>query len=226
MTFDQIVADVMSRLNLSSKDAENRIGVRVNDRYRRIVSSIGLSTSKILIKGITVDPIVNTSLPDLTIEDMEKVIRIILVNSSNTQRVLEQLTYDDATKFHLVSRLPNAWAVKRMGASSCTITFDAFPATSTFDISVEGLEITDILADDAVPVFPVDFHDILIEGAMSDELRKMEKPDLASIAESNYERRLSDLRMFIAKSAYMDIYQGRNKPSYWYKNGFNRTFWN
>jgi len=41
------------------------------------------------------------------------------------------------------------------------------------------------------------------------KLTKLVKFPRAKDAEGDYERRLRDLRMYIAKTAYMDTYQGR-----------------
>lgn len=225
MTFTEIVNDVMNRLNLTSQDARTRIGIRVNDRYRRVCSSIGLLSSRQVARTVTLIPASIPSLPDYTVVDMQKVNRIIIVDPNGTKvRTLEQVTYDDVTKYTSSQRLPQYWAVKRMGATSTIITFDATPATDPFTIRIDGYDISETLEDDAEPAFPQDFHDILIEGAMADEHRKMEKPELAQIDEANYQTRLGDLRMFIAKAAYLDIYQSKNKPESWYRQGFIR--WN
>lgn len=65
------------------------------------------------------------------------------------------------------------------------------------------------LSGNQAPDFPESFHDILIFGVMADEYRKMEKFQFYQASEADFERRLSDLRMWIAKSAYKDIYQGK-----------------
>lgn len=215
----------MDRLNLSSPEARTRIGLRVNDRYRRITSSIGLITTRRLIDSVTIDPTdIDSTLPDYTVDDLEKILKVTLMTSADTPRTLREVTYDELTNVGTNDALPRVWAVKRVGSHEVTITFDGFPATDTFDVKFEGYELSTVLADDAEPVFPEDFHDILVEGAMSDELRKMEKAPLAQMAEAKYEQRLSDLRMFIAKSAYLDIVQGKDKPGYlWYQRWFTRT---
>ncbi len=228
MTFTQLVADVMDRLNLTSTSAQTRIGQRINERYKKVTSSVNLITSRHLSTPVTIDPGVEVDLPNYTVDDMEKVTRIVLLNEDGgILRVLDQVTYDDATHRTPYVRTPREWAVKNMGPGYVVITFDAFPETDPFDLLIDGYDVTDTLAGSQEPVFPTDFHDILIEGAMSDELRKMEKADLASICETNYASRLNDLRMFIAKSAYLDIQQGRhNNYPYkgsqsWWKSGWN-----
>jgi len=229
MTFDEIVRDVAKRLNLTSPEAFQRIGQRVNERYRKVTSSIGMITSRRLTKDFTIDTTLPqySALPDLTFTGFEKILRITTTPDDSVNSgviVLKQLTYDEIEIIPpFPDRVPRAFAVKRMGSHEVTVRFDAYPAGTTFFLHVEGYDVADILADDAEPFLPEDFHDVLIEGAMSDELRKMEKAELAQIAEGKYEQRLSDLRMFIAKNAYQDIAQGRDKPSQlWYRPWFSR----
>ena len=222
MTFIEIVQEVADHLNLTSDDAMNRIGRRVNKRYKWVTSAIGVDTSKRIINDFTVDnsdP--DTELPDYLVLACEKVTKIQLITEEDGDiiRTLDHVLFSELTEENTFNSLPTMWADKRMGSQSCTIRFDNFYDGQPFYIRVEGLEITDTLSDDAEPAFPESFHDILVEGAISDELRKMEKNDKAKEAEARYEQRLSDLRMFIAKSAWKDIMQAKYKPRYpWLRN--------
>lgn len=216
MTYDYIVQSVMDRLNLTSPTARQRIGESVNDLYRELTASIGVITSRRVDTTITVDPTdVDSTLPVLVIPDMEKVLRVMLIISATQKKLLVEETYDEITERATGTDVPRKWAVQRVGSGSVTIVLDSFTPTDSFDLLVEGYNINDILEGDAEPAFPASYHSILVEGVMSDELMKMEKPQLASIASSNYERKLSDLRMFLAKSSYLDIYQAKKKPR-WY----------
>ncbi len=69
-----------------------------------------------------------------------------------------------------------------------------------------------VLGASDTPTFPEQFHDILVYGAMAIELDKMEKPDRQAAAEARFQGRLSELRFFIATSAYLTIYQGKTGP--------------
>lgn len=216
MTFDQIVSRVMYRLNLTSETSRTSVEEGVNDRYKRVTSSIGLVTSRRVILPFTIDPTdVDSTLPDAAFEGLEKILKISLVVTGRNRNV-NPLTYEEITELTSTTlrALPNFYAVKRMGSGVVTVTFDAYPE-DPFDLLVEGYEIADVLEDDAEPAFPADFHDILIEGAMGDELRKMEKLQLAQVADNKYEARLSDLRMFIIKNAYLDIVKGK-RPKSWF----------
>jgi hypothetical protein len=91
---------------------------------------------------------------------------------------------------------------------SVDITVDSV-ASTTYTLYADGDSTITTLSGSDKPDFPDSFHDLLVYGAMADEYRKMEKMELSKECENDYEKRLSDLRMWIAKSAYLDIYQGR-----------------
>lgn len=224
-TFDELVNETAGRLNLTSPEAINRIGQRINTRYKKVTSSIGLQTSRRTIKDLVVaSTSPDSKLPDVVVAGMEKILAVRVNEESGSTRVLKKLTYDEIVNVNpgVSGILPRAWADKRIGSQQCTITLDSW-MTTPFTMHLEGYDLTDVLVDDAEPFLPEDFHDVLVEGAMSDELRKMEKPQLAMMAEQNYERRLSDLRHFLARNAYADIAQGKDKPSQlWYRPWFSR----
>lgn len=222
-----MVTEVGNRLNLTSQDSKVRIGQRINDRYRRVTSSIGLITSRRIMVDLELNSTTNTELPEITIENLEKVLRVTTTGDGQTIRVLREAFYDDLTRIPTANGKPKAYAIKRMGARQVIIVVDSFTPEEDFTLHVEGYDVTDVLADDAEPYIPSDFHDILVEGAMSDEYKKLEKTDLSRDSELRYTQRLSDLRMFIAKSAYLDIVQGKNKPSrLWLGPWFSRiTLW-
>lgn len=215
MTRLEIVNEVLERLNLTSTDARSRVEKRVQDRYNRISSTTGLITSRRVTKDFTIDPTTLSTLPDYRIESMEKVSRILRLTDTEQRVLLPESSYDEVTARNLVEGLPQRWGVKLMASNYVIITFDRTPTADSFSISVYGYTNILTLGDNDEPIFPGSFHDILVEGAMSDELRKLEKSALAQLAESKYESRLSDLRMFIAKSGYTSIYQGKTKSSVW-----------
>jgi len=99
-----------------------------------------------------------------------------------------------------------------MGASSTTIYLDCIP-TSVFILSADVYERTTTLSGTDEPLFDENYHDILVHWGKVPELLKMEKADLSEKAEADGEKRLSELRMFIAKSSYLDIYQGKQSSS-------------
>jgi len=226
MTYFDIVQRIADRLNLTSTDAIARIGQEVNDRYRRVTSSIGLTSSRFTSVSVTVDPTeIGSTLPDLTIEDINKILKINLILGTGFN-VLAEVTPTEISDRPVIDGNPTKYAVKNMGAQSVTITLNAFPSTDTFDLTVEGYQVITDLTDDDIPTFSEDFHDILIFGPMADELRKMEKYAEADKFEEQFEQRVSDLRMFIAKSQYLKIYQARlSQVRPWNRNRIAYSDW-
>jgi hypothetical protein len=215
MTFDQIVDKVMQKLNLTSADAKARIGERVNELYRTVTTSIGLQTSRLKEKEVSLDPTaVGSTLPYVTVVGLEKVFTVRLHIAGQRPKLLNMLAYDDikSTQSDSVpNQNPLNWAEFRVGANTVTILLDAFPSTQAFILEFEGLEIADTLSGSMTPAFPESFHDLLVEGAKAEELYKMEKPSLAQMAEEKFKQRMSDLRYFLAKSQWMDVVQGQLK---------------
>ena len=138
----------------------------------------------------------------------------ITVGYQETQRVLSEVTFDQMRNQSLSTQPPQQYAISRMGSTTVTIYLDCIP-TTVFILSADILESTTTLSGDTEPAFDQNFHDLLVHGAKVPELLKMEKPDLAQLAEAAYERRLADLRFFIAKSAYLDLVQGRQARRWW-----------
>lgn len=132
----------------------------------------------------------------------------ITVGLQETQRVLDEISFDEMRNQSLSTQPPQQYAISRMGANSVTIYLDCVP-TTVFILSADVYEQTTTLSGTNEPVFDENFHDILVHGGKVPELLKMEKPELAKMAENDYQRRLGDLRLFIRLSAYMDTYQGK-----------------
>lgn len=224
MTFNEIVEEIQDRLNLSSYDSEERIGKFVNKRYRWITTSLGLITTRRSVEELAIDPAVSTDLPDYNV-GMEKILKVQLLTDDASPKLLKEVFYEEISDLNTARSNPVMWAVNTVDDQTTTITLDAYP-TTTFTLRFIGYVNIINMEDDDVPQFPESFHDILVEGAMSDELRKMEKADLSMAAEQRFKERLSDLKMFINKSIYMDIFQGKNKPQNWYSTGMGRnTIW-
>lgn len=204
----------MERLNLTSAEATARVGRNLNNRYKRLTSSIGMDTSRFtqVSKAATIG---NQS---LTFTGIEKV-NTVIDKSSGKDLILEQLTQDEMHQISVRSEPPRHFSVTNMHYNTVTIYMDCVP-TTTFTLYADGIVTLSTLSGTDVPDFPESFHEILVFGTMADEYRKMEKPQLAQAAELDYEKRLSDLRMFIAKTAWLDIYQGKDINRYpWMRNG-------
>jgi hypothetical protein len=199
MTFVEIVGRVASRLNLSSPEALTRIGDEVNDRYRRVCAAIGMETTT------RATATANTAVGYRTLT-FTSVVKLFTVLDADDKQIDEE-SYTQLVKQTPHGDPPTAYAVKTMGATSVTILLDCTPVT-IYTMSADALVVSTLLSGSAEPAFAENFHDILVFGAMADELEKMEKARAADKREVQYDLRLSDLRYFIAKSAYRDIVQG------------------
>lgn len=98
-----------------------------------------------------------------------------------------------------------------------TVTFGGFTLYADGHITLATI------SGNSIPDFPESFHDLLVFGVMADEYRKMEKLQFSKDCENDYEKRLSDLRMWIAKSAWQDIHQGKNVEKYPWLKGLGQV---
>lgn len=207
MTFTEIVTDVAGRVNLTTTEALTRIGTHVNRRYRRVTTSIGLVDFRRVSNAF----VVTTGNRLQTITGIEKVISILNANVANSTP-LDEIAYDEMLEVIPSTGAPTRFAVKRLSDSSVTLIFDTTFASAT-TLTVEGEEMASTLSGSQVPAFSESFHDILIFGALADELRKKEKIALARDADSEYERMLGELRLHIAVSGFRDVVQGKRNTT-------------
>jgi hypothetical protein len=100
------------------------------------------------------------------------------------------------------------YAVQNMVADQVTLRLFPIP-NSTYNLTSDCLLAgIDMVADSDEPALPTDFHDILVHGVLYDELMKLEKANpLAQIEAAKFSQRLSDLRFFIHKAAYLRLSQ-------------------
>jgi len=215
MTFAELVTEVMARTRQTTDEAKARIGREVNDRNRRVTSSIGLVTSA---RGqVTVPTFAQTSA--VTVPGMTKVLAIAI--HGETRRVLGERSYDEwfnAQTWAPAVGTPQTYTVVSMLGTQVDIALDPIP-DAEYALDVTGILATQDMVDAMSPPFTGQFHDILMHGALSDEWMQLKQDDLSKRSEAMYEVRLADLRMFIAKSAYLNISQGgragQDRGPYW-----------
>ena len=206
MTFTDIQSEIADRLNLTSVQALARIGRSINERYRWVVSSAGLITTS---RGSAT---ATTTIGNRSLAFSGEKILSVYNTAFTPPMVLTERTFDELRNSILGTDPPINYAIQLMGGSTVTIFLGSIPATA-YLLTADTETNQAVLQGGMVPAFAEDFHDVLIYGGMVTELEKMEKYDLAAKQESLFEKRLSDLRFFIAKSAYLDIYQGKTNPT-------------
>ena len=204
MTFTEIVAEVCDRLNLTETKSVTRVGRAVNDRYKWLCSTVGLQTS--MRTTATASTTIGSAYVSFT--SVEKLYSVY--NPASTPpRVLDEVTVDELRNMQLGTDPPSCYAVYTMGPTSVTIKLGCVPAT-IYSLGADVQSNVSTLSGSMVPNFPESYHNILLHGAMADELEKMEKYPLAQVQEAKFEQRLTELRYFIAVSAYKHIHQGKH----------------
>lgn len=208
MTFTEIQDEIIDRCNLSSASARTRVGRSINERYKELSSSMGLLTTVRTV--VSANTVVGNRFVTFA---GEKVLSVF--NSAFTPaRVLREITYNEMRNAPLSADPASVYAVSGMGASTVTIWLNCTPGTIyALGADVEQNQAT--LSDGNIPVFAESFHNILVYGGMATEYDKMDKAPLAAKFEAKYEKRLGELRLFIAKSAYLDIFQGKQSARRW-----------
>lgn len=205
MTFTELVTEIMDRLNLSSTEATARVGRALNRKYKLVTSAVGLQLSR----RATVQQAVTIGVSTVIFTNAEKVINVY--NRTVTPyRLLEEVTIDEIRESqpYTTGSSPSKYAIASHTADTISVEINCTPQTA-FVLYADVHAAVATLSGSQEPAFPESFHDVLIEGVMADELRKMEKAALAGVAKGEYERILSDLRMWIAKNNALDIYQGK-----------------
>ena len=206
MTFAEIQSKVADRLNLTSTQALTRIADSINERYRWMASTVG-GIATIERQTITA----NTTIGNQSLVFQCEKVLAVFNTAFIPPFVLGKVSFDELRNEILDSDPPQRYADQLQGANTCTIFLDVIPKT-VYTLSADALVNLATLSGTMVPAFPQDFHDLLVVGAMATELDKMEKYDLSDKKEAQFEKRLSEYRLYLASSSYMDIIQGKDSP--------------
>lgn len=200
MTLDEMVTQVAQRLNLTSTAALARIADDLKTRYSEVLGSIGMTPSS---QGVvTAATVIGNRY--VTFWGCQKILSVF--NSDN--QVLGQRMFDELRNTTPGSGSPDVYAVATVSDDSTTIFLNNTPA-AVETLSADAVVDASVLVGGSSPAFPALYHDLLVQGAVADELLKMEKQSLAEEAERKFEKRLSELRYFLAKSAYLQQFQGK-----------------
>ena len=209
----------MNRLNLTSTDARTRIKTELNLRYREVQSSVNMAPTR---RGLITFP-VSSGVPTTTQSGVAKVLSVydpIYLLQPLVEISLNQLRMQDAPE--IVVGVPYEYVIDNF--ENNIVTLRLFPVPSvTYDLSADALLAgIDMVSDSDEPAFPDDYHDVLVHGSLADELNKMEKYKAALVEDGAFQRRLSDLRYFIMKSAWM---QGPRQTDRFLGFGLSSRIW-
>ena len=208
MTFTEIRTEIMDRLGYTSTTAQTRIGRLINKIYREVGTSIGMSFARQTNTSV----VVTIGNANVTFTGTEKIIQVWRLDSSTPIILDEVLLPELRESITPSSDKPTAWALVSTASNTVTVRLNASPATAYTLYADIIAEVSDLSGSNE-PAFSESFHDILIDGVLKEEYKKQEKIALARESSAEFQRRMSDLRMFAAKSAYMDIQQGKRPDS-------------
>lgn len=201
MTYKEIQDQIMSRLNLTSTEARTRIKGLINDRYRAVTSSPNMARTRYASTTFAV----TAGNPVTEQTGLAKVLTVY--DPTYLKRPLREVTLDQIREFDaatITSGIPYAYAIEGQNAQSTTLHLYPKPTNDNTLLADVLTAFTPLVADSDVPTFPDDFHDLLVDAVMADELLKMEKAvPLAQVSLTRYQTRTSELRYFLLKSAWL-----------------------
>jgi hypothetical protein len=195
-------------MNLKSDEQLARVGTEVNLRHREILSSLGISQVTERTVATATTTIGNRFLTfGPSPVAVVKLLAVYRATGTYPPPALDEITPDQMLSEGLQSDPPTKYAVTSMGERTVAIQLNSVPATGyVLTADVEG-NVTQ-LSGAISPAFSEDYHDILVNLVLADELEKAEKYDKAAAKMKQADRRMGELRMFIAKSASKILRQG------------------
>lgn len=202
MTFTDLRGAVCDYCNLTSGEAQTRVGKAINRHYRRITASLGLDAARFVTRSASMTIGVGT----VTFPEIEKIDRI-LDTSAATVRRIDETTINVLRSMQPGASAPCWWAFQNSDADSVTVLFDTVPQTA-YSLQADGWTTLQDLTGNAEPVFPESYHDILVWFVISEELLKKEKDKLAGAYHAKATALLSELRYFLVDSHTRDLVQG------------------
>ncbi len=211
MTFTEISTEVCEDLAITATASVARVGREINIRYRGIVSSLGLKNS--MFGSNTQASVAATN--EITFTSLNKITRVVNLTAGSgvtaTVQELKEVTWDEIREMTIPnSNSPTKWASKTIGSITVVVAFDVAFTSTAVSLRADGFAPTTTLSGSTEPIFPQNFHDILVWGVKADEYMKMEKPALAKYCEAKAAARTSELRLFLATNLYLDKRQSGN----------------
>jgi hypothetical protein len=204
MTFTEVQTEVAERLNLTSTTALARIARSINEVYREVAVSIGLQTTS--RATVQLNTIIGT--PTLTFTGLQQITTLVAPTYLPSQPLAQVSVIEMRQRIPQTGDPARAYAIQTVSAKAVTVLLDRVPA-SAYALAADGISTQTTLSGVMEPAFPENYHNLLLEGAMKIELQKMEKYDMAAVHDAAFEKRLGELRFFLAKSAWLTIHQGK-----------------
>lgn len=216
MTTNELIDYISDVLNLSGPEARSRIGRALNIRYKQVTSAIGMGTTR------RVELSQNATIGNqfITFTGTEK-LNAVYRKVGNKKIILALVTPEEIIETHLVTEPPTAFCEYSVTQNTVTIQVNCVPST-TFTLYALVVDDVSTLTNLDAPALPESFHDVLIHGVLADEYRRKDKDAFSKEEEDKFAARLSDLRMFLAKNAYINVYRGKHaKAEGWWDNSLS-----
>jgi hypothetical protein len=207
MTVNEMVEYIAEDLGTPGADTKMRIAHALNLRYKQVTSAIGMSPTR--REELNATAVIGDRF--MTFTGAEK-LDVVFRKIGTKNIVITEVTDDEMLKLPVRTEPPTNFSIFSTAPANVTIQLDCTPTTQ-FILYAHVLGDATTLTGNDQPAFPESYHDLLIHGVKADEYRRREKMQLAKEAELAFQQRLSDLRMFLAKSAYLDIYRGKHATS-------------
>jgi hypothetical protein len=204
MTFQAIKERVKGFCGLTSPEADARVGIAINQHYRRVTSSLGLATARFVTKTVSTTTLTRT----VTFTEIEKIDRIIDATTAASIRVLEEVSIDEIRQTQSVDAAPNKWAMQAADADSVVIVMDTAP-TAVYSLQADGWSTLTDLGGTEEPAFPESFHDVLVWYVIAEEMLRKEKDKIALVYESKAQKLLDGLVFHLADQPTRITRQGQ-----------------
>lgn len=202
----------MSFCNLSSPEAETRIGIAINQHYRRVTGLLGLDAVRFVTRSVSTSIGVQT----VTFTEIEHIDRI--VDATDSVRPLTQTSLDDIRTSQSGTGQPCKWALNNTTADDVVVRLDTIPQ-SAYSLQADGRTTVGDMSGSDEPLFSESFHDILSFLVIAEELLKKEKLQLAREFSSGDEEKpgraetaIRDLRFKIAEMSTAEQMQQGSRP--------------
>jgi hypothetical protein len=210
MTLAEIKGAIKDLCNLTSTDADTRVGKSVNRHYKRVTSSLGMDATRFVTRSQSTTNGVRT----VTFTSIEHIDRVIDATDSNAIRPLVETSVDTLRNEQPGTGQPTRYAIQSVTGTSVTILIDTLPQV-TYSLQADGTATLSDLTGSDVPAIPESYHDILTFSVIAEELLKKEKVALAREYASGDENRpgraeklLAALRFQLADSHSYATRQG------------------
>jgi hypothetical protein len=187
MTFTEIVAQICLDLNLRGPETLERVGQKVNGRYREILRRLGMNVYSRTEVDINLSAGTQDQIYDLDDPTLGRLVALFWAptptdsNPNPRPIMLDELTYEEMKEVIPSTDRPRRWAKVRVGNNWTQFKIDStIPDGAT--VTVEGEEVPTVLEGDASPQFEEIYHDLLVFGGKADELYKSKDPTARALA--------------------------------------------